>query len=157
MGKRADASPAASFYVYELADPRTGAAFYVGKGKGRRAWAHEGAARSGRERNGLKSEAIRQIHRAGLRPVVRIVHDGLSERDAFRIERDLIAAHRHELTNIVAGSRTALECIQADVREGLREMKPLCALIREGASVERLRLWARIRTSLARVYVGAAA
>jgi hypothetical protein len=29
------------FYVYELIDPRDGKVFYVGKGKGERAWQHE--------------------------------------------------------------------------------------------------------------------
>ena len=140
------------FYVYELIDPRTGAAFYVGKGKGRRAWSHEGAARSNRDPNGVKAEVIRNLHREGLRPAVSIVSEGLSEREAFTLERRMIAERRDHLTNIASGARTAHEVLQAQVREDLRALKPLCRLMREGVSAERLALWVRIRRQLVRMH-----
>lgn len=144
------------FYVYTLTDPRSGEAFYVGKGKGRRAWTHEPAALAGRDRNGLKAEVIRQLHRGGLRPLITIVADGLSEREALSLERRMIKDRRATLTNIAAGSRTPHEVVQADIREDLRQMKPLCQLRREGVSSGRLALWAHIRSSLTRLYAAAA-
>lgn len=112
------------FYVYELVDPRTGTAFYVGKGKGRRAWAHESAVRHFRERNGLKAEVIAQLHSEGLRPEVRIVSADMIEADAFRLERKMITARRDELTNISGGAHTAQEASEAAAKAYLQRVKP---------------------------------
>ena len=144
------------FYVYTLTNPRDGAVFYVGKGSGKRAWTHEPAALAGRDRNGLKAEVIRSIHRAGQKTVVTIVNDGLSERDALGLERQMIQAGRDTLTNIASGSRTAFEVVRADIREDLRSLKPLCQLLREGCSPEKLKLWSEIRTRMAGLYASAA-
>lgn len=144
------------FYVYTLTDPRTDEVFYVGKGKGNRAWKHEPEVLAGRARNGLKAEVILNLHRAGMRPVIRIVADGLRERDALALERRMIREGRETLTNIAAGSRTPLEVVQANIREDLHRLKPLCQLRREGASVERIALWIRVRSGLTRLYAKAA-
>lgn len=51
-----------SWYVYTLADPRDGAVFYVGKGKGNRAWQHEAGVRNGRpDGNARKGQLIREV------------------------------------------------------------------------------------------------
>ena len=144
------------FYVYTLTDPRTNAVFYVGKGKGRRAWRHEVAERNGRELNALKAEILGQIRRAELRPIVTIVRDGLSEREAFQLERAMIADRRFELTNIAHGSRSPLEVVQAGARDSLAQIKPLCVLLREGASPERLAVWSRVVGGLSRIHQNAA-
>lgn len=139
------------FYVYELVDPRTGLAFYVGKGKGRRAWVHEAAASNGRERNGLKAEVLGQIQRAGLTVDVRIVQDGLSEDVALRLERSMIVLRHAELTNIALGNRSPMEVVRAAARNDLATIKPLCALIREGADAPRLRVWQQVVGGLSRL------
>ena len=144
------------FYVYTLTDPRTDEVFYVGKGKGRRAWTHEPRALAGRDRNGLKAEMIRSLAREGKRPLVTIVRDGLAEREALSLERAMIKEGRAALTNIASGSRTAFEVVQADIREDLHRLKPLCQLRREGASPDALAMWTRIRAGLTRLYAKAA-
>lgn len=140
------------FYVYELIDPRTSEAFYVGKGKGRRAWVHEADELRGSGCNAIKRERIGQIRRAGLRVEVSILADGLSEREAYRLERVQIVSRHERLTNISLTARTPLEVVAAECREGLAKLKPLCTLIREGASAERLKAWTQIHAGLARVH-----
>ena len=68
------------YYVYEHAT-EGGEVFYVGKGSGDRAWAKDG-------RNKFWRSVARKHGR-----VVRIVRDGLSELEAFDIEKCLIARH----------------------------------------------------------------
>lgn len=139
------------FYVYELVDPRTDAAFYIGKGKGRRAWVHETAERLGRERNALKAEVLGQIRRAGLRPIVRIVEEGLTQEEALRLERGRIVRDHKSLTNISLGERSPMERVRAEARASLAEVKPLCALLRGRASPDKLAVWRRVVTGLSRI------
>lgn len=149
-GKTADeARCPAGFYVYELLDPRTGEAFYVGKGVGRRAWVHESAERRGRERNPFKAAVLAELRASGRSPEVRIVKDGMRERDAYRLERSMIVRNRHRLTNIALGEKTQMEKIHAEVRASLAQIKPLCQLMREEPSSHRRNLWARVVTELA--------
>ena len=68
------------YYVYEHAT-EDGEVFYVGKGSGDRAWANK-------SRNKFWRSVARKHGR-----VVRIVRDGLSELEAFDMERRLIARH----------------------------------------------------------------
>lgn len=98
------------FYVYELIDPRTDVVFYVGKGKGRRVLQHEKDAKAGRVVNPDKTMRIRDIIRSGHTVQHRIVASSLSEREAFRIERQTIASYGiANLTNITPGSETAAD------------------------------------------------
>lgn len=69
------------FYVYEHRRATTGEVFYVGKGKGARAWFT--AARKKHWVNIAKKHGV----------TVRIVQDGLQEWFALELERDLIALH----------------------------------------------------------------
>lgn len=90
------------FYVYLLIDPRTKAPFYVGKGCGKRAYSHERQAKRHLVDNAPKYAAIKSIHDAGLCVVVEMVCQGLTEQEAFRIERAKIA-ELSGLTNISLG------------------------------------------------------
>jgi hypothetical protein len=98
------------YYVYELVDPRGGAVFYVGKGKGHRVSQHVVEAKSGSLRNPFKLERIRDILRTGHKVIERKVVSGLSEQEAFTAERSHIAKYGiATLTNITAGTETAAE------------------------------------------------
>jgi hypothetical protein len=111
------------YYVYALVDPRNGETFYIGKGTGNRKSQHTARVRAGRyDDNGVKCERIADILRAGLLPEERIVSDGLTETEAFRRERELIA-ESHNLTNISGGCRSSIESTAAQARLGLAQLK----------------------------------
>ena len=85
-------------YVYIYSDPQTNKPFYVGKGKGRRAFAHLDCA------DGAKGEVIENIRARGLQPRIDILRYGLTEKEAFLVEAaaiDLIG--KNKLTNLVSG------------------------------------------------------
>lgn len=90
------------FYVYELVDPRNGAPFYVGKGKGGRMLAHEREAISGS--NHPKCRRIREVWASGLTIERRIVSRHDIEAEAYAAEgariREIGLAN---LCNLVAG------------------------------------------------------
>lgn len=78
-------------YVYELSDPRTGEAFYVGKGTGNRLHSHEKAVRSGKSSGNLaKDRVIRSILDAGLRVVAAVVSLHPTSADAYAAEAERI-------------------------------------------------------------------
>ena len=109
---------ARQFYVYELADPRTGAAFYVGKGTGRRMRQHEADARAGVMSNPGKTEAIRSIHAAGLQVVARVVSEHFTEDEAIQAEAARIAA-LPGLTNIRAAGAPQCEPTAAETARAM--------------------------------------
>ncbi|MDV8003073.1 hypothetical protein [Rhodococcus sp. IEGM 1408] len=91
-------------YVYLLVDPRDGKPFYVGKGRGDRAQAHEIAALAERletpsdptsdagttDEVSAKTARIRSIHFSGYTPEVWIARYGLSESEYTAVEAALI-------------------------------------------------------------------
>lgn len=91
------------YYVYELIDPRTGAVFYVGKGKGKRIDAHEAEARRGHASD--KCEQIRAIWAAGNRVIKREVGRFKDEDAAYAFEAERIAQYTG-LTNVVLHDAT---------------------------------------------------
>lgn len=76
---------ARTFYVYEHWRPDIEKCFYVGKGHGARAKSFS--------RNDHHRNVVNKLRRAGLAPELRIVRDGLSEDEAFALERHLIASY----------------------------------------------------------------
>lgn len=86
------------YYVYELIDPRTGAVFYVGKGKGKRIEAHEAEARKGVSSD--KCDQIRDIWAGRQKVMKREVARFLDEEAAYDHEADRIAMYTG-LTNVI--------------------------------------------------------
>ena len=86
------------YYVYVYIDPRNYEEFYYGKGKGSRKEAH-------RNETGdtEKNKRIKEIHKAGLEPIIKVIASGLTESDAFLIEKTLIWKLGRTLTNISSG------------------------------------------------------
>lgn len=75
------------FYVYEHWRPDLDLCFYVGKGKGKRAWRVEA-------RNRVHAEVIAELAAKGMCVEVRLVASGLTELRAFIIERQRVAFWR---------------------------------------------------------------
>lgn len=83
------------YYVYEHWRPDTGVCFYVGKGKGKRAWHMSGSQRS-RAHRAVQSRLIA----LGMTVQVKIVIADIAEETAFCVERDRIKQHgRANLVN----------------------------------------------------------
>ncbi|MBI3732599.1 MAG: hypothetical protein HY259_03965 [Chloroflexi bacterium] len=91
------------YYVYTLADPKTGKVFYVGKGTGNRVFAHATEA----IRNPVKSDKldrIRRIRASGRNVKYEIIRHGMTEKEAFEVESALIDfVGLKRLSNKVAG------------------------------------------------------
>lgn len=87
-----------TFYVYEHWRPDTDVCFYVGKGRNRRAYKFD--------RGGYHGHVLKKLARLGFAAEVRIVAGGLSEAEAFALERERIAFWRGsgvKLTNRTDG------------------------------------------------------
>lgn len=89
--------PENHFYVYEHWRPDKGVCFYVGKGKGRRAWIK-------RRGNNHYCAVVQKLARLGLSVEIKIIQSGLTETEAFDIEKARITFWgRDALTNKTAG------------------------------------------------------
>jgi hypothetical protein len=106
------------YYVYALIDPRDHKVFYVGKGKTERMFHHVMESLSIQDTNsekslGKKLEKIKDIHNAGEKVDMRILHYGLTNEHAFIVESVLIDVFSNftsidnnaigELTNSING------------------------------------------------------
>lgn len=89
-------------YVYLYSDPRSGQLFYVGKGKGNRAFAH---LKDTQER--AKTLRIKAIRKGGRQPQIDLLCYGLSDTMAALVEAAAIALlGRPPLVNLVGGDFT---------------------------------------------------
>ncbi len=93
-----------SYYVYGLVDPRNEHIFYIGKGRGDRAWQHR--CDDDADTNERKKRRISDIVQAGYEPEVRLLLRVPSEHVAYLIESALIA-FLPGLMNIVGQRRNA--------------------------------------------------
>ena len=124
------------WYVYALSDPRDNSIFYIGKGKGNRAFHHiKEKPKNAEARASLKIARIEEISKAGLETEIIIIRHGISsEKAAFDIESSLIdfvtsleGNHKlDELTNLVLGHGSeSVGAMNADVVISLYEA-PKC-------------------------------
>jgi hypothetical protein len=88
------------WYVYELADPRDGSVFYVGKGSGKRIDAHEQEARRGV--CSYKCNKIRHLWAQNVTIQKTIVAYFNDEQAAYDHEAERIASYEHT-TNVIGG------------------------------------------------------
>lgn len=97
--------PVCPFYVYEHWRPDRDECFYVGKGKGQRAFT-----KHGRARNKQYARIVKKLARLGMCIEIRMVQSGLSETEAFALEIERIAFWRGagiNLANMTDGGEGA--------------------------------------------------
>lgn len=87
-----------NYYVYVYIDPRNLEEFYYGKGKGNRKKAHLNDTSDSE-----KTKIIKAIQKENLKPIIKVIAKGLTEREAFLIEKTLIWKLGKNLTNISSG------------------------------------------------------
>lgn len=114
-------------YVYVYFYPDTHVPFYVGKGQGKRALAQLGIKEKERE----TQKIIDDIRRKGQRPIIEIIHWGLSKDAALAAEAALIQfVGLDHLTNKQTGHGT--HKLHADFIEYIRDKTPLQVSQRKG-------------------------
>ncbi len=95
---------ALKYYVYLYSNPTTGEVFYVGKGKGNRAFAHLDDPSDSK-----KVEYIRKLRAQGIEPKIEmLIHGLVDEKTALRVESsiiDLISIKK--LTNVQSGYKSS--------------------------------------------------
>jgi hypothetical protein len=85
----------AVFYVYVYIDPRNFEAFYYGKGTGSRKNVHLSD-----QRDSEKVKRIKAIKKEGLEPIIKVIANGLTEKEALLVEKTLIWKLGRNLTNL---------------------------------------------------------
>ena len=88
-----------AYYVYVYIDPRNLEEFYYGKGKGNRKAAHLLDSQEDNE----KVKRIKDITKAGLNPIIRVIASALTEEESLLIEKTLIWKLGRTLTNVSSG------------------------------------------------------
>ena len=112
---------ALKFYVYTLIDPISDKVFYVGKGKEDRVFDHEKE-----ETTKEKNNTIRSIQDKGYNVTRKIIHYGLTEKEAIAAEATLINfMGLNSLTNEVSGFHVmpAQTVEEADILLGAKSVK----------------------------------
>lgn len=85
------------FYVYRYIDPVKNEVFYIGKGKGDRAYKHLDAAHGNKKSYFLNR--IRQIKAQGLLPEIEILFENLNESAALKKEIEFIGIYGRKILN----------------------------------------------------------
>ena len=91
-----------NFYVYVYIDPRNYEEFYFGMGQGSRKDAHLSDTSDSE-----KVRRITAIHKAGQKPIIRVIARNLSRHDALLIEKTLLWKLGRQLTNVSSGHYSA--------------------------------------------------
>lgn len=86
------------YYVYVYIDPRNFEEFYFGKGRDSRKNAHLSDSSDSE-----KARRIAEIHKAGEKPIIRVIARDLDEHDALLIEKTLLWKLGKQLTNVSSG------------------------------------------------------
>jgi hypothetical protein len=86
------------YYVYVYIDPRNYEEFYYGKGKRDRKDVHLKD-----DSDSEKTKRIKEIFEVGQKPIIKVVAKGLTEHDAFLVEKTLIWKLGRNLTNVSSG------------------------------------------------------
>jgi len=108
------------FYVYTWIDPRNQTVFYVGKGKGKRAYSVYK-----KHRNEFFIRKFESIKKDGFEPQVIIVKENLTEKEAYSLEFDLINQYKRfgdggTLTNLhISLGRGGTSDIDSSTRDKL--------------------------------------
>jgi len=87
-----------NYYVYVYIDPRNFEEFYYGKGKDNRKNAHLHD-----ESDTEKTKIIKDIQKEGCEPIIKVIARGLSENEAYLIEKTLIWKLGRNLANVSSG------------------------------------------------------
>jgi hypothetical protein len=87
------------FYVYVYIDPRNHEEFYYGMGQGKRKDQHLRDSS-----DSTKTKTIRAIKQAKLDPIIRVIARGLTQEQAFLVEKTLLWKLGKNLTNQATGS-----------------------------------------------------
>lgn len=91
-------TPNTNYYVYEHWRPDKNSCFYVGKGKGVRAFEMRWRKNKGHER------VVSYLTAAKLKVVVKLIFSGISEKEAFLLEKEKIAYWRSIGVKLVNGT-----------------------------------------------------
>jgi len=86
------------YYVYVYIDPRNFEEFYYGKGKGKRKFTHLSD-----DSDNERTKRIKSIQKVGLEPIIKVIANKLTEKQAFLIEKTLIWKLGKSLTNLSSG------------------------------------------------------
>ena len=84
-----------NFYVYALFKPNNKDPFYIGKGKGRRAY--DSATIRGSHGSPRKLNIIKKLNSQGLVPIIEVLKDNITEEQSLNLEVKLINHFKREI------------------------------------------------------------